>query len=128
MRKKKRNSHDYDVALGKRIRQIRWLKGMTQQQLADQIGCKFQQVQKYEIGGNRVSYSRLCLIAEAFNMLVEDLVKVDLDAPAFTNKKLSQSHAIEERELLHISRLYGAMRPEIRCAFADIGKALAQHT
>ena len=31
----------------------------TQQQLADQVGIKFQQIQKYETGANRVSASRL---------------------------------------------------------------------
>ncbi|NCZ65750.1 MAG: XRE family transcriptional regulator, partial [Rhodobacteraceae bacterium] len=51
-------AHPVDQHVGKRIRHRRWLVGMTQQQLADQVGIKFQQIQKYETGANRVSASR----------------------------------------------------------------------
>ncbi|HAY92208.1 MAG TPA: transcriptional regulator, partial [Rhodobacteraceae bacterium] len=36
-------AHPVDQHVGKRIRHRRWLVGMTQQQLADQVGIKFQQ-------------------------------------------------------------------------------------
>ena len=39
-------AHPVDLHVGKRIRQRRWLVGMTQQQLAEQVGIKFQQIQK----------------------------------------------------------------------------------
>ena len=39
--------------------------GLTQQQLAQQLGLTFQQVQKYERGANRVSASKLYEIARA---------------------------------------------------------------
>ena len=45
-------AHPVDQHVGKRIRHRRWLVGMTQQQLADQVGIKFQQIQKYETGGH----------------------------------------------------------------------------
>lgn len=51
--------HPVDVHVGKRLRHRRWLVGMTQQQLAESVGIKFQQIQKYETGANRVSASRL---------------------------------------------------------------------
>ena len=38
---------------------------MTQQQLAEVIGIRFQQVQKYESGANRISAARLWDIARA---------------------------------------------------------------
>ncbi len=60
--------HPVDVHVGKRIRHRRWMIGMTQQQLADQVGIKFQQIQKYETGMNRVSASRLWDIADALNV------------------------------------------------------------
>lgn len=41
---------------------------MTQQQLADKVGIKFQQIQKYETGMNRVSASRLWDISEAMGV------------------------------------------------------------
>ena len=51
--------HGVDVHVGKRIRHRRWMIGMTQQQLAEAVGIKFQQIQKYETG--TVSYTHLTL-------------------------------------------------------------------
>ena len=61
--------HNVDVHVGKRIRHRRWMIGMTQQQLAEKVGIKFQQIQKYETGMNRVSASRLWDIAQAVEVL-----------------------------------------------------------
>lgn len=61
-------AHEVDVHVGKRIRQRRWLIGMTQQKLADLVGIKFQQIQKYETGANRVSASRLFDIGESMGV------------------------------------------------------------
>ncbi len=63
-------THHVDVHVGKRVRHRRWLVGMTQQQLAEQVGIKFQQIQKYETGANRVSASRLWDIADALDVPV----------------------------------------------------------
>ncbi|WP_299144541.1 helix-turn-helix transcriptional regulator [uncultured Tateyamaria sp.] len=63
-------AHMVDVHVGKRIRQRRWLIGMTQQKLADLVGIKFQQIQKYETGANRVSASRLWDIGDAMGVPV----------------------------------------------------------
>lgn len=60
--------HKVDVHVGKTIRQRRWLAGMTQQKLAELVGIKFQQIQKYETGANRVSASRLWDIADALDV------------------------------------------------------------
>ncbi len=63
-------AHHVDVHVGKRIRQRRWLIGMTQQKLAELVGIKFQQIQKYETGANRVSASRLWDIGQAMSVPV----------------------------------------------------------
>ncbi len=62
--------HPVDVHVGQRVRQRRWMLGMTQQQLAENVGIKFQQIQKYETGMNRISASRLWDIAEALDVAV----------------------------------------------------------
>ena len=49
--------HPVDVHVGKRVRHRRWIVGMTEQQLGDIVGIKFQQIQKYETGMNRISAS-----------------------------------------------------------------------
>lgn len=72
--------HPLDVALGVRIRWRRQELGLSQSDLANRIGITFQQVQKYEHGANRVSFSRLVEIAQAMDCRVTDLVG-DLDIP-----------------------------------------------
>ena len=62
--------HPVDIYVGKRVRQRRWMVGMTQQQLAERVGIKFQQIQKYETGANRVSASRLWDIAKVLTVPV----------------------------------------------------------
>jgi transcriptional regulator with XRE-family HTH domain len=59
-----------DLHIGQRVRHRRWLTGMTQQQLADAIGIRFQQIQKYESGANRISAARLWSIARAMDVPV----------------------------------------------------------
>ena len=62
--------HPVDVHVGKRVRHRRWMVGMTQQQLGDIVGIKFQQIQKYETGMNRISASRLWDIAQALDVSI----------------------------------------------------------
>ncbi|MGC1488114.1 MAG: helix-turn-helix transcriptional regulator, partial [Albidovulum sp.] len=79
--------HPVDVHVGKRVRHRRWMVGMTQQQLADKVGIKFQQIQKYETGMNRVSASRLCDIADALGVAVSFFFEgLDSDAPVIENQ------------------------------------------
>jgi len=61
---------DIDLHLGKRLRRRRRLLGLTQQQLAVAVGIRFQQIQKYECGANRISASRLWQLAEALEVQV----------------------------------------------------------
>src|SRR2546430_494289 len=58
-------SNEIDLHLGKRLRRRRRLLGLTQQQLAGAVGVRFQQIQKYECGANRISAARLWQLAKA---------------------------------------------------------------
>ncbi len=58
-------TNEIDRHLGKRLRQRRRLLGQTQQQIAEAVGVRFQQIQKYECGANRISAARLWLLAKA---------------------------------------------------------------
>jgi transcriptional regulator with XRE-family HTH domain len=57
-----------DVLLGRRLRNRRRLMGLTQGQLAELVGVRFQQIQKYEAGANRISAARLWRLAQALNV------------------------------------------------------------
>ena len=59
-----RRSGAVDTHVGERVRMRRKLLGVSQDQLADNLGLTFQQVQKYERGANRISASKLFRIAE----------------------------------------------------------------
>ncbi|WP_147110787.1 helix-turn-helix domain-containing protein [Tateyamaria sp. syn59] len=52
-------SHPVDVHVGKRLKQIRTLRRMSQTDVAKRLDLSFQQIQKYEIGSNRIAASRL---------------------------------------------------------------------
>ena len=71
--KKKLPTHPIDIRVGERIRELRLLRKMSQTELAKQVGVRFQQVQKYETGLNRVAASRLHMIAEALDVEVGEL-------------------------------------------------------
>ncbi len=62
--------HPIDVHVGRRVRQRRTLLGMSQTQVADQLGITFQQFQKYENGANRISASRLYQAARILDVPV----------------------------------------------------------
>lgn len=71
-KKKKIDAHSIDIRVGQRIKEFRKSIGMTQRDLAKQIGVRFQQVQKYEAALNRVSASKLFMIAETLGVKVGD--------------------------------------------------------
>ena len=71
--------HPVDIHVGSVIRKLRRDAGMTQQQLADMVGIKFQQIQKYETGANRVSASRLWEISRALSVPISRFFE-DFDA------------------------------------------------
>ena len=50
------------------MRRRRRLLGLTQQQLATSVGIRFQQIQKYECGANRISAARLWQLSEALEI------------------------------------------------------------
>jgi len=56
-----------DKFIGHKIYSLQLVKRITRQQLSKVIGVTHQQLQKYEKGSNRVSASKLALIAKALD-------------------------------------------------------------
>lgn len=98
-----------DVALGAAVRIRRRTIGMSQEALAEQCGVSFQQIQKYENGANRISFSRLVQIARALRCRVVDLMDV-LDTPGHD--------AVGDLDLLSRMRTPGAL--ELLAAFEKL--------
>src|SRR5690606_11839835 len=59
-----------DRHAGRRVRMRRMMLGMSQERLGDALGIRFQQVQKYEKGTNRMSAGRLQQIAASLQVPV----------------------------------------------------------
>lgn len=60
--------HPVDVHVGRRVREARAIKGMSQTALGNALGISFQQVQKYEKGNNRIGASRLWDISKVLDV------------------------------------------------------------
>ena len=52
-------SHPVDVHVGRKLKQIRTIRRLSQTDVARELDLSFQQIQKYEIGSNRIAASRL---------------------------------------------------------------------
>ena len=57
-----------DKDLGKRIAEIRKMRKLTQEELANKLNLSSQQIQKYEYGESKISVSRLFEIAVALDL------------------------------------------------------------
>ena len=114
---------DIDLHLGKRLRRRRRLLGLTQQQLADSVGIRFQQIQKYECGANRISASRLWQLAEALQSPVNyfyDGLSGGQDAP----EEKGGGEVLARKETLDLIRAYYQLGERPRRRLLDLAKSL----
>ncbi len=118
--------HPVDVHVGKRVRHRRWLVGMTQQQLAESVGIKFQQIQKYETGANRVSASRLWDIADALDVDVSFFFEgLASENPAREDSSPVPSDLLGDKEALDLVRSYYAIPENQRRRLFDLARVLS---
>lgn len=127
-------AHPVDVHVGQRIRHRRWLLGVTQQHLAEKVGIKFQQIQKYETGANRVSASRLWDIGEAldvdvsffFSGLGEDVdTAKDAALSTVADGRKVPSDILNDKEALDLVRSYYSIPEEQRRRLFDLARVLS---
>ena len=114
--------HPVDAHVGKRIRHRRWMVGMTQQQLADKVGVKFQQIQTYETGMNRGSASRLWEIAETLGVEISFFFE-GLGASAEVQQGAADMMA--DKEALELVRSYYAIPEAQRRRLFDLARVLS---
>ena len=125
--------HPIDVHVGRRLRARRRLLGLTQEALASAVDIKFQQIQKYESGSNRISASRLWSLAKALEVPVsyffegmngsEPELDRDLrDEYAFEN--LPVAEILDEKETIDLVRCYYQLDKEPRRRLLDLARAM----
>lgn len=75
------NTEDVEKHIGQKIKILRISHKMSQKALAEKLGITYQQVQKYEMGMNRVSVVRIWQLCQIFSVrpdfLFEDLLNLD---------------------------------------------------
>ena len=116
--------HPVDVHVGKRVRHRRWMVGMTQQQLAERVGIKFQQIQKYETGMNRISASRLWDISEALGVSVAFFFEGLGDIPAESDAAMP-GDILADKEALELVRSYYAIPENQRRRLFELARVLS---
>ena len=115
-----------DIHVGARLRTRRTLLGMSQERLAEAIGLTFQQVQKYEMGKNRISASRLYQFAQILDVSISYFFEgYDQPESGHTDSSNGLSDTIQEgfipenvmneRETLELIRVYYSIKePKLR--------------
>lgn len=123
--------HPVDIHVGKRVRHRRWMVGMTQQQLAEKVGIKFQQIQKYETGMNRVSASRLWDVAHALDVPISFFFEgLRDDIPQVSKMEINEGESVPgdilgDREALELVRSYYAIPESQRRRLFDLARVLS---
>ncbi|MEX2518010.1 MAG: helix-turn-helix transcriptional regulator [Paracoccaceae bacterium] len=122
--------HPVDVHVGMRARQRRWMVGMTQQQLGEKVGIKFQQIQKYETGMNRISASRLWDIAAALEVSIsyffEGLAGAEDMTTAATEARIHpQGDLLADKEALELVRSYYSIPEAQRRRLFELARVLS---
>jgi transcriptional regulator with XRE-family HTH domain len=110
-----------DVMVGAKIRIFRIHRGVSQIDLAEQIGVTFQQVQKYERGMNRIGASRLSRIATALGVSIGELFESPGDKLADST---SPFRLLAEPGALRLLKSYARTSdPCVRRAVVELAEA-----
>jgi transcriptional regulator with XRE-family HTH domain len=121
-------ANDIDLHLGKRLRRRRRLLGLTQQQLAGSVGVRFQQIQKYECGANRISAARLWQLSEALEVPIGYFYDGLGDQPGHTvignDRTDSSGEMFARKETLDLIRAYYQLGERPRRRLLDLAKSL----
>lgn len=124
-------THPIDLHVGKRLRQRRRLLGFTQQKLAEAVSIRFQQIQKYESGANRISASRLWTLAKALDVSVayfyEGLEEetIGIVAPVNGAHDAAPADAFQSKDTIDLVRAFYNLNEEPRRRLLDLAKAMS---
>jgi transcriptional regulator with XRE-family HTH domain len=127
-------AHPIDVHVGRRLRQRRRLLGLTQEKLAKAVDIRFQQIQKYESGSNRISASRLWSLAKALEVSISYFFDGMNGAEPKLDMNLREEYGfaeapaeglLDEKETMDLVRYYYRLDEEPRRRLLDLARALS---
>ncbi len=113
-----------DIALGAAVRIRRRTIGMSQEAMAEQCGVSFQQIQKYENGANRISFSRLMQISRALRCRVTDLMDVFDGPDRETTEDLDLLSRMRTPGALELLAAYQQLAPDARSSLVNFLRIL----
>ena len=116
-------TNDIDLHVGKRLRRRRRLLGLTQQQLAESVGIRFQQIQKYECGANRVSASRLFELAESLDVPVQYFYEGLSQRDQVDNDTRLSADILSQKETMDLIRAYYRLGERPRKRLLELAKS-----
>lgn len=89
--------HEIDIEVGTKVCHYRRARGISQAQLGETLGITFQQVQKYEKGTNRISASKLVLIARALRVPAAVLLPADKHECTGSADLIAQNNQLQSK-------------------------------
>ena len=115
-----------DRHVGERIRLRRALVGMTQEDLARALGISYQQLQKYETAGNRVSAGRLYEIAQALGVEMSYFFE-DLGDQPSESRLVPQAHGGNQRSTIDFVQNFSKIEnPALKASISGLVKSVAR--
>src|SRR4051794_19664953 len=126
--------NEIDRLVGSRVRQRRMQLGMSQDELAAQLGITVPQVQKYEKGVNRIGASRLHKIAGLLGVPISFFFEAHEGAQAReTDRGGAEAEpagpdpsVFADRETIALALAFSRItRPQLRRALLELARAVA---
>lgn len=114
-----------DLLLGRRLRNRRRLLGLTQNQLALMVGVRFQQIQKYESGANRISAARLWRFCQALEVPAAYFFDGLSPTPLAPAEMVDEGDLLSRPESLDLIRVFDQLEERPRRRLLDLAKALS---
>ena len=114
-----------DKLVGRNIRIQRLAKGLSQTELANQLGVTFQQVQKYEKGVNRIGCGRVFQIATVLSVQITDFFEGSEKGKASSGRVVRD--LISEPQSFHLVQAFAEISDRrLRSSVVDLVKKIAR--
>jgi transcriptional regulator with XRE-family HTH domain len=123
------NPDPMDIQVGRKLRLQRQMSRLSQSKIAEAIGVTFHQIQKYEKGTNRISASRLQMLASFLAVPVSYFFPglADTDAAPANPENDGVSVFLTSTDGWKLNRAYlGIKDPAIRAVVLSLVQALAE--
>ncbi|MCP1546018.1 helix-turn-helix domain-containing protein [Methylorubrum extorquens] len=118
-----RKPDEIDKRVGARLMRLRKARGLSQVGLGEALGVRFQQVQRYESGKNRLGPSRLSKASELFGVKIEYFFADESVIESFD----SVESEAPERDLNRAIELFSMIKdPQLRKSIIHILEGIVE--